>query len=200
MLINLGRPQGSTPGVVQREISHAIGPRSDISVLADIKRAIRAGEKIAHVSVHVLCSGQILLPGRANREKNEPSRMGNDKPDRRAERCRIVLEAHLRVVVRHFGQAIAPDQRRQPRRPQPDDGPMFRFLTALHHLDVPLIAAVQGAAIGIGATMLLQCDVIYAAPMTWHQMAAEALSGPSVRLAMGGYPLINMNNAGDAAR
>jgi mannose-6-phosphate isomerase-like protein (cupin superfamily) len=37
-------------------------------------------------------------------------------------------------------------------------------------------------------------DVLYAAPMTWHQMAAEALSGPSVRLAMGGYQLINMNN------
>jgi hypothetical protein len=34
----------------------------------------------------------------------------------------------------------------------------------------------------------------HAAPMTWHQMAAEAPSGPSVRLAMGGYALINMNN------
>lgn len=37
-------------------------------------------------------------------------------------------------------------------------------------------------------------DVLYAAPMSWHQMAAEAASGPSVRLAMGGYELINMNN------
>jgi mannose-6-phosphate isomerase-like protein (cupin superfamily) len=37
-------------------------------------------------------------------------------------------------------------------------------------------------------------DVLYAAPMSWHQMAAEAPSGPSVRLAMGGYELINMNN------
>jgi len=37
-------------------------------------------------------------------------------------------------------------------------------------------------------------DVLYAAPMTWHQMAAEAPSGPNVRLAMGGYQLINMNN------
>jgi enoyl-CoA hydratase/carnithine racemase len=51
--------------------------------------------------------------------------------------------------------------------PQPDDGPVFRFLSALHYLDVPLIAAVQGAAIGIGATMLLQCDVIYAAPASY---------------------------------
>jgi hypothetical protein len=30
--------------------------------------------------------------------------------------------------------------------------------------------------------------------MTWHQMRAVAPSGPSVRLAMGGYELINMNN------
>ena len=40
-------------------------------------------------------------------------------------------------------------------------------------------------------------DILYATPMTWHQMGAEAPSGPSVRLAMGGYPLINMNNTGD---
>lgn len=37
-------------------------------------------------------------------------------------------------------------------------------------------------------------DVLYAAPMMWHQMGAEAASGPSVRLALGGYELINMNN------
>ena len=48
--------------------------------------------------------------------------------------------------------------------PQPDNGPVFRFLSALYEIDVPVIAAVQGAAIGIGATLLLQCDVIFAAP------------------------------------
>jgi len=37
-------------------------------------------------------------------------------------------------------------------------------------------------------------DVLYAAPMSWHEMAAEAPSGPNVRLAMGGYNLINMFN------
>lgn len=42
-------------------------------------------------------------------------------------------------------------------------------------------------------------DVLYAAPMMWHQMRAEAPSGPSVRLALGGYNLINMNNT-DAAQ
>jgi mannose-6-phosphate isomerase-like protein (cupin superfamily) len=37
-------------------------------------------------------------------------------------------------------------------------------------------------------------DVLYAAPMTWHQMASEAPSGPSIRLALGAYNFINMNN------
>jgi mannose-6-phosphate isomerase-like protein (cupin superfamily) len=37
-------------------------------------------------------------------------------------------------------------------------------------------------------------DVLYAPPMTWHQMAAEGPSGPSVRLAISGYQLINMNS------
>ena len=35
--------------------------------------------------------------------------------------------------------------------------------------------------------------------MSWHEMAAEAPSGPSVRLALGGYNLINMQNT-DAPR
>jgi enoyl-CoA hydratase/carnithine racemase len=51
--------------------------------------------------------------------------------------------------------------------PQPDDGPVLRFLNALHELDVPVIAAVQGGAIGIGATLLLQCDVVFAAPSAY---------------------------------
>ncbi len=42
--------------------------------------------------------------------------------------------------------------------------------------------------------------MIYAAPMTWHRMAAEAPSGRNVRLAMGGYQLINMNNTVNPTR
>jgi len=37
-----------------------------------------------------------------------------------------------------------------------------------------------------------RCGLLWT--MTWHQMAAEAPSGPSVRLAMGAYQRINMNN------
>lgn len=51
--------------------------------------------------------------------------------------------------------------------PQPKDGPVLRFLQALHDLDKPVVAAVQGGAIGIGATMLLHCDLVLAAPQAF---------------------------------
>lgn len=47
--------------------------------------------------------------------------------------------------------------------PQPRNGPVVRFLTALSRVAAPVIAAVQGPAVGIGATMLLHCDMIVAA-------------------------------------
>ena len=56
------------------------------------------------------------------------------------------------------------------------------------------VGAISGKFEGVGEFHAIEGDVLYAAPMTWHQMGAEAPSGPSVRLAMGGYPLINMNN------
>jgi enoyl-CoA hydratase/carnithine racemase len=38
-----------------------------------------------------------------------------------------------------------------------------QFLTALSTFGKPLLAAVTGRAIGVGATLLLHCDVVYAA-------------------------------------
>ena len=41
------------------------------------------------------------------------------------------------------------------------DSPVGRFMQALLACDKPVVAAVNGAAIGIGATMLLHCDLVY---------------------------------------
>jgi mannose-6-phosphate isomerase-like protein (cupin superfamily) len=79
--------------------------------------------------------------------------------------------------------------------------PAFNPRTTFGHLHsgpaewwIVQVGQISGKFENQGEFIASEGDVLYAAPMTWHQMRAVAPSGPSVRLAMGGYELINMNN------
>jgi enoyl-CoA hydratase/carnithine racemase len=48
--------------------------------------------------------------------------------------------------------------------PVGQDQPVFRFLRAVSTFPKPLVAGVSGAAVGVGTTLLLHCDLVVAAP------------------------------------
>ncbi len=67
-----------------------------------------------------------------------------------------------------------------------------RFIDALSRFEKPLLAAVNGAGVGIGATLLLHCDVVYLAksarlrfPFTALGIVPEAASSLLLPLVVG---------------
>jgi len=54
--------------------------------------------------------------------------------------------------------------------PGPGESPQARLMKALIAFDKPLVAAVRGAAIGGGTTMLTHCDFVYAGESARFQM------------------------------
>ncbi|MBP6898470.1 MAG: enoyl-CoA hydratase [Burkholderiaceae bacterium] len=78
------------------------------------------------------------------------------------------------------------------RPPQGADSPVFRFMQALLDCEKPVVAAVTGAAVGIGTTMLLHCDLVYvsdearlAMPFVGLGLVPEYASSLLVPLLMG---------------
>ena len=54
--------------------------------------------------------------------------------------------------------------------PGPEDSPQSRLIRAFIAFEKPIVAAVQGAAIGGGTTMLTHCDFVYAGESAKFQM------------------------------
>jgi enoyl-CoA hydratase/carnithine racemase len=54
--------------------------------------------------------------------------------------------------------------------PGPGESPQARLMNALIDFDKPIVAAVQGAAIGGGTTMLTHCDFVYAGESAKFQL------------------------------
>lgn len=46
--------------------------------------------------------------------------------------------------------------------PSGPESPVLGFLHAIAHASKPIVAAVSGPAVGVGTTMLLHCDLVYA--------------------------------------
>lgn len=53
--------------------------------------------------------------------------------------------------------------------------PVFRFLQTFSRLQKPFIAAVNGVAVGVGTTLLLHCDLVYAGQGARFQMPFVSL-------------------------
>lgn len=59
--------------------------------------------------------------------------------------------------------------------PQDHNSPVFRFLQTIATFPKPLIAAVDGVAVGVGTTLLFHCDLVYATENARFQLPFVSL-------------------------
>jgi enoyl-CoA hydratase/carnithine racemase len=84
-------------------------------------------------------------------------------------------EATVRVLLLHGkGDAFTAGNDLQDFMQKPWKGqaepPAVRFITAVAYAKKPIVAAVHGLVVGVGTTILLHCDLVYAAPETNFMM------------------------------
>ena len=105
----------------------------------------------------------------------------------------LVIQGHETVFS--AGNDVA-DFLNQP--PTGTDAPVFHFLQGIATFPKPLLAAVCGPAVGVGTTMLLHCDLVYAGdnaafsmPFVNLGLCPEAASSLLVPRLMGHQGLVN---------
>jgi enoyl-CoA hydratase/carnithine racemase len=123
--------------------------------------------------------------------RNRIARIGLNRPDKKnaltvemyqamSEALRAAhADARVRAVLIHgqpdcfcSGNDLR-DFRDKP--PHGEDAPVMHFLRGIATAAKPVIAAVGGPAVGIGTTMLLHCDLVYATPEARFQLPFVSL-------------------------
>lgn len=90
------------------------------------------------------------------------------------------------------------------------DAPVVRFLRALANCETPLVAAVDGLAIGVGTTMLFHCDMVFSSERALFRTpfldlglvpeAGASLLAPRVMGHARAFELLCLGEPFDAAR
>lgn len=88
--------------------------------------------------------------------------------------------------------------------------PAFQFIKALATVEVPMIAAIDGLAIGVGTTMVLHMDLAYASPRALFRMpfvdlglvpeAGSSLLAPRILGQQGAFALLGLGEGFSAER